>query len=458
MGWFHKAFGFSSQPAVAAVNKAAGQLWDNTGINAIGRGLESVGLKKLGGMVSLPSWDELGKPAEAFYNEFNDGAGILPPSWRQYAAPVVGAALNFVPGVGPLLSAGFNTAYNAGNMQANQKGMDWGAIGKDAAINFGTAALQMGASKALKGAQSAQSSKAFASGSPSVAGSEFSMGAGLREPVGSSLGRGALDSFDLSSELGRNSVGINAAQFAKDSATALSSAKSANAITMPSGASATATPAITPQAAYSPTVVDKAYNKALEGFTPEAQAKSQAVGIGQQMLTDTLAPQGTQPIAGDFEGAGMMGVGGYQPGTDVLGAFGDPQMFTPNASGKRIDAAALERMTQNLGTNAYLQQRDVQDKFVPTGQTEPEPNTPYNRSYTQVNKNQDQAYQDLLKQTDNWNAYYGIQDVNPSFTDEMMQQYIDNPELRPMAQVDGKPMDLFQGITMPNLYNTSFIR
>jgi hypothetical protein len=391
-------------------------------------------------------------------------------------------------------------------MQATQKGMDWGEVGKNAAINFGTAGLQMGAANAAKAAQAAQAARASTmTGMAANAGqglkfsqaanglNAFNVGGQALAP-GLNTGKSAVAAFDLARSAGAASNAMNAAQRAQEAADAFDSAKfassdqgmragfdatqAADAASIPQSQSAlssfkeaslptvqasTPAPAMSVGASsakastlpLSTRIADSAYNAATKtgptGTSPISE-------FGNQALTATLAPQGAQPLSGSFEGAGVGGAGGYQSGGDVLGAFGDPQMFTPNASGKRIDAAALERMTQSLGNNAYLQQRDVQDKFIPTGQTEPLPNTPYNTNFNQVNQNQDRAYQDLLSQVDNWNWYHGIKDANPDFTDETMQQYIEQPDLRPMAQVGGNPMDIFNGLKMPNLYNTSFIR
>lgn len=429
MGWFHDTFGFSSQPAVQAVNDAVGDSW-----NTIGQGFGDVagtitGSQKVEDIFSPPTWEELGKPGEAFYNEFNEGAGVLPPSWRQYAAPAVSTALNFVPGVGPLLSAGFTTAYNAGGMQANQKGMDWGKVGKDAAINFGTAAAQMGASKLTSNVNANAQNAADFRTSPS----------GMRA------------GFDASQPaLGwKEAATANAGGLPKTASTMSAFSAAPASFGMPSGAEATA-----------PSLSSAASTDSLSKlqFSPTDRVYKAAVGAGSNVagdaLASTLAPQGATPLSGFYgaEGEGT-DVNGYNFG-DELSAFGDAGVLnTPNPTGPRIGSSEVDAMVSRRGANAYLQQMGARDQALPAGQTLPEPNTPYANRLTEINQGADKSMEDLSNEIRNYNAYWGIRDANPQITDEMMNGFMADPTTVPQNM-----QPYFQGIQPMSMFNTSMIR
>lgn len=427
MGWFHDTFGFSSQPAVEAISNVGEKIWDYTAgpDNPVSAGLDSLGFHKAAGLTSLPSWDDLATPGEAFYNEFNDGAGLLPPSWRQYAAPVAATALNFVPGVGPLLSAGFSTAYNAGGMQANDKGMDWGSVGKDALKNFGTAAIQMGANKLVSGANAAQGSKAATnlSNSGMAPATSSVLSAGVPQTA-SSVGLGTGTGLIPSPTSALTSFNPN-------SLTSMSSIPRANAIQSSGG------------------LGDKAYVGGVKA----------GAGMANQAITAAMTPTATQPISGmtpsiDNPNTAATGSGSSYNFGDELSAFGDPTiMGKPNPTGKRIDANALDAMTGRVGSNYLLQESGLSDRFKLAGQIETSSNTPYANQMTDLGASTNKAYKDLLKEVDNYNAYYGIMDANPTLTNEQMNQLIANPELQPE---NFKPY--FQGIQPMSMFNTSMIR
>lgn len=292
------------------------------------------GSDKVQRIFTPPTWEELGKPGEAFYNDFNEHAGVLPPSWREYAAPVTAAALNFVPGVGPLLSAGFTTAYNAGQMQANQKGMDWGAVGKDALKNFGTAAIQIGVNSALNSANAAQSFKA----------SDAGMRAGFNASQPNLDWKAAVTN---KATTGPSALGGFQPAAAASSIPSMASLQTTPISTgMPAGSQVAGEMSSLPSNTYTPTLGDKAYTAGVKG----------AGELGTQALAATLAPKQTAALSGFDAGGTSYGTGdltqGYKFG-DVLGAFGDT--YAANPTGRRIGANELDTLTKRVGANNYLQ-------------------------------------------------------------------------------------------------------
>lgn len=164
-------------------------------------------------MFTAPNWDTMGRPGEAFAERVDNMNKIFPSVLQPYAQPLEAFALNFVPGAGPLLSAGYNTAYQAGKQQQQNKGVDWGEIGKNAAINFGTAGLTMGANKLISMAKT--SSEATAAARAAAGPSNFSPTASLKGGA-DAVGSAALDPF---SQLARTAPTDAFSQFGTSAAT-----------------------------------------------------------------------------------------------------------------------------------------------------------------------------------------------------------------------------------------------
>lgn len=473
----------AAESVTQGAEKLAGKAYDYTvgPNNPVSSGLDAMGFHKAAGLVAAPSWDELARPAQAFANDFDQKAGILPPSWRQYAEPVVAAALNFIPGVGPLISAGFSTAYNAGNMQRNQKGMDWGKVGVDAAKNFGTAAIQMGASKLLSNAQTSQmnnlrSAQAGAAatpagvGAPTGAGTMASAraasmplgGSPVNVPIsqsGSMMGQGFLTSQAANdAAVGlqgagalRNSISQGSALEGFNNPMTNTSLPSPNVSSIPKVAGSSASAMTSSQGqSYSPSdtpqlsTLDKAYNKTLSGLTPQEQAKGQLMGVAQTLASG----QQNAPLEGFDTSGGLTGgdtTQGYQFG-DQLNAFRDP-----TATGK-ISPQELNDMTMKIGYNNYQQQQGARDTYLPAGQTEPNPNTPYSGQLNQINQGTEKSYEDLLKEVDNYNAINSIMEANPSYTLGDVNNAILNP-----TQADPAFQPWLQGLQPYIPQNTSLL-
>jgi hypothetical protein len=212
----------------------------------------------------------------------------------------------------------------------------------------------------------------------------------------------------------------------------------------------TPTPVATPSKM---TFVDKAYSTIL---TPSKMtATSPIAGVANQALTSTLAPQGTQAMSGmGGDAFGGQIDGGYTQDDydNMLAAFGTPSMFQPNPNGRRIGPADVEEMTKHLGTNIYQQERESYDLHLPAGHEAPDINTMFGRHLTNINRGGEQANQDMLRQIDNYNAYWGIKDANQSLTIDELNAMIADPSKRPQG-----PVDYMQGVRVPNLQNMSML-
>lgn len=375
---------------------------------------------------SGPSWQDWGKPGQAFSSLVDQGNKALPSVFQPFAQPAEALALSLF---NPYAGAAFQTAYQGGKQQEANKGFDWGELGKNAAINFGTAGVADFANKAISGANAARA----ASGPFSVSGA----------------GKAATGSLD--SILG--DVGTSAATpgFAANTATALA-ANSGNAFNA-IGAIPAATSALsgfnpglvghsqslvsnanalqgsgTGSAAYDPlayknTVADSLYNTAVKSTTP----------LANNALTATLAPQGSSPVSGTFDGFSSeaspvnAGVGSGTQWGDILNAFGGDEINNPNPNGPRIDATAFNSMVDRLGANNFLQQNQARDVALPAGQYQPELNTPYANRLSEINKGSTQSYSDLVDQVNNANRYYGLIDTTPGLTPETLDAYLNDP-------------------------------
>jgi hypothetical protein len=208
-------------------------------------------------------------------------------------------------------------------------------------------------------------------------------------------------------------------------------------------------------------IADSVYNSAVGSMTPEAQAKGQLIGLAQGALTSTLAPEGTQPISGAMdnfgaaEDAGAANIPGYVPGS-AFDAF--------YQGGGNYDQASYDQGLQNLGNNAFLQKQSTQDMFLPTGQTEVDPNTPYSKQMTDITASAGQGVQDYTNtfnqkaqaQKDEAQTYYDynvFRNQNPTIDDTQMKELISNPALLPQGTAPevASLMSRFQTYNNPNM-------
>lgn len=410
--------------------------------NPIADTFQNEGLNKASYLFSEPSWNDLGKPGQAFASQVDKGALLLPPDWRPYAEPVEATALSLF---NPFAGAAFQTAYEGGKEQQQNKGFDWGDLGKNAAINFGSAGIAQGAKSLLTADNVANAAKASAS---SFANSP----------------NGLVGAFNAGNTVNSlTSVGSNFAPAAQAGNLAANSATALNGIgAIPAIQSAVdgfnpnligSSASITPNAQNLQTsgLGDKIYQGAINtGKT-----------LGTQALASTLAPQGTQPIAGSFDGfspTDSTGSGGYQYG-DLLNAFGGSEINTANPNGPRIDANAFNGDVNRLAANSYLQQQGARDTAIPAGQYTPEQNTPYANRLNEINKGTTQSYADLLDEVNNANSYYSVIDANPGLTTDQLDTYLNDPSTGVLGQftIPADQAQLFQGIRPLNPNTNSLL-
>lgn len=392
-------------------------------------------------LAQAPSWDTMQTPLAAFSERVDTVNKVLPEVVQPYAVPVETAALGLV---NPFLGASFNTAYNAGNNQAQPGEFDWGKFGKDAAVNFGTAALASGANKLISNANKATAAKTYNPGP-----ANFSEAATLK---GGADIPNALDNFG---QLGQSS----ATQGFANTASSTSS--------IPSLASSGVTSSLS---SFQPS-----YNTSSTSTIPQASALQSSgnlgdklyqagvrttQGVGSSALASTLAPVGAEPISGSTDNLSSSDASLYTPQYgDVLNAFGGEELNTPNANGYRIDDAAFQRMTDRLGANSYLQQSQARDSFIPAGQVEQEPNTPYSNRIKQINSGTQQSYKDLLDQKNNANKYYSLIDSNPGLTPEELDAFLRDKSSGTLGQFRVAPeqMGYFDNIRSLSPQNTSLV-
>lgn len=392
---------------------------------------QNEGANKLAGLVSAPSWGDLGKPAQAFSGQIDKFSGLLPPDWRPYAEPVEAAALSLF---NPFAGAAFNTAYQAGQNQAQPGAFDWGELGKDAAINFGSAGIAQGAKSLLTADNVANAAAQTGIHAPDVL---------------QNLGP------DTSSLAGFSAT--TPAALAANSTTALS-----NINALPALASAVdgfnpnlvgSSQSVLPQAQtlQSSGLGDKIYQGAINtGKT-----------LGTQALAATLAPSGNQPIsgAGALDGFAPVDLNAPAEGNygDILNAFGGSEINTANPNGPRIDDNAFNSDVNRLAANAYLQANNARDVALPAGQYQPSQNTPYANRLNEINKGATQSYADLLDEVNNANSYYSIIDSNPGLTTDQLDTYLNDPSTGVLGNFQVTPdlAPLFQGIRPLNPQNTS---
>lgn len=326
-----------------------------------------------------PTWEDLGKPGQAFSESVNQTNKILPSSWQPYAQPIEAIGLS---AFNPFAGAAFQTAYQGGQEQEQQKGFDWGELGKNAAINFGTAGVASLANEALSSANSAREAGSALN--------DFNHGASsaLQSTVDSARAstQGALSAFNPGAIASSSLSAIPYAQGLQQSGQG---------------------------------IADAAYTGSLKAAQPLANAALNATlnPPGSAAISDTTSA--FAPITSDPNGSQQYG--------DLLNAFGGGEVNTANPYGPRIDTQAFNDSVNRLSANSFLQQNQVRDTALPAGQFQAPQNTPYANQLTDINKGTTQAYADLLDQTNNANSYYSILDSNPGLTSDQLNTYLQNP-------------------------------
>lgn len=363
----------------------------------------------LSAIFQAPSWQDLGKPGQAFAGQIDQDNKILPTSFQPYAEPLEAFALDVF---NPFAGAALQTAYQGGEEQANQKGFDWGELGKNAAINFGTAGITSGVNSALTGANQANALSAFQS-SPNSLESAFNGSNNIDSLTNAAANFAPNETANALASTSANALnsvgGIPYMQAATDGF-------NPNMI----GASQSIIPSAQGLQSSGSGIQDSAYKAALQG------AKS----LAPNALNATLNPPGAEAVSGAFDGFSSPSLTATAPQSswgDVLNAFGGDAVNTPNPNGPRIDAASFDQSVGRLAANDLLQQNQARDLSLPAGQYQADQNTPYQNQLNSISGGATQAYTDLLNETNNANAYYGIIDSNPGLTSDQLNTYLTDP-------------------------------
>lgn len=442
-----------------------GDIWNNTvgpgnpvenlvSDNPLGQLVNKAGLGDWSKAFEAPTWDTMQTPMAAFSEHVNTFNKVLPEFVQPYAQPLETAALSIV---NPFAGAAFQTAYNAGNNQAQPGSFDWGAFGKDAAMNFGTAAVASGANKLISNANTANAAKTFNPGPSGFENSAHLIGSADK------IGTSALDKF--------GQLGTTAATpgFAAGAAASAANAAEAGANAIPSLASAGVNSSLSsfkPNFGQSTSALPSANALQSSGVGFADQAYKAAVrggqGLATNTLAETLAPTQNQPISGGaLDGFG--GDGGtslYQPQWgDVLNAFGGGELNTPNASGNRIDQTAFDQMQQRLAANTYLQQTQARDQALPAGQFEAPLNTPYANRLDEITGGANQSAKDLADQVNNANRYYSLIDANPGLTSDQLDKFLGDTSTGVLGnfRVPTDQLDMFKGLRTLGPQNMSLL-
>jgi hypothetical protein len=364
MGWFKKIFGFSSQDAIKDLADLP-----HKGIDLV---LDPLGAEKWN---PIPTWDELQRPGQYLSGKVDTlNSSFLPDSWERWAVPVEAGLMGLF---NPFAGAGFLTAYNAGKMQETQKGMDWGKVGRDAAVNFGTAAAANWAKNIqAKDAANASRAKAFSGGAPSA----------------------------LQSTADTAKASTQGAMAAFPSGTSLSKVPIQQLQTSSGG-----------------------FGNALKTAGLKAAPK-----VAEQALTATLAPEAATPISGFDEAAsGGGGTSALKYG-DVLRAFGNPNMIVPDEKGGyTVDPTASARGYQAIAANNWLQKAARRDQFMPAGQVRSLENTPYERQLYDINNSTEQYYKDFDEELRQAAMTKALMSENPWMTQDQVMEYTADPSKVP---------------------------
>lgn len=427
--------------------------------NPLGQAVKKAGLGDWAAPLQAPTWDDLATPGQAFSQYVDQQNKILPDIFQPYAQPLESAALSVF---NPFVGAAFQTAYQGGKEQEQQKGFDWGELGKNAAINFGTAAVSSGANKLLSNANAASAAKNAAALQPTDLLPGSVTNAGNAANNANILGAfqpeiGAATNFApnvTASALAANSANAFNAIGAIPQ-TVANTASALNSFSTPLNSS-TASSSLLPkaQAVQSSGIGDAAYKAAV----------STGSKLANSAITNTLAPEGAQPIAGTMDNFGVDGGGAPADNQsqwgDLLNAFGGNEINVANPNGPRIDATGFNNAVDRLSANNYLQQSETRDKAIPAGQYQPEPNTPYSNRLSEINKGTTQAYADLLDQVNNANKYYGVIDSNPGLTSEQLDAYLNDPSGGVLGnfQIPEAQADYFKGIRTLGPRNLSLVQ
>lgn len=322
-------------------------------------------------------WDEGFKKPQETTSEWFDKAS---PYVNQYAPMVAGGALTLM-GM-PYLGAGLMTAMQ-GYQGYDQTGkVDWNQLGKNAAINYGTAGIADWAKSAGAAAKTSQQGvqagkNIVASGSAPLTSNAITLGGttpGIAQTA-SNLGVGS----------GTLLNGVPSTMAAFGSAAGAEGAKQMSSV------DAARQKTLSQQAPTS--IPDQAYNASVAA----------APQLGNTALTATLAPKQSTPLSGFDATTSLTGDGDvYDPsGLENFNAFGGDAV----GSSDPITQEQYDEMFRNLSKNAGLQINATRDIMLPAGQDLPDPNTPYSDQLMDIGKSYTQSALDL----DN---YVGSENIN----------------------------------------------
>lgn len=422
MGWFKKAFGFSSQDAgqdiaeslYTAANKPLEKLFTASD-KYLGKALPGSVDKyaTIPFKVMTPaSWDEIQQPGAVLMDKWDTTVSGAPRAIRPYA-DVIPTALATVYG-GPMAGAAVNTGMQAARMQQQQPEMDWNEVAKNAGINFGTAAIAQGANALLK-------------------------------PAASATNTNALSSFNngTSSALASNAAPTTAAQAANAAGgTARAASTSANTMAAfnqgePSALQSTAdntrsiseTGAAAPASSLSQTPGANAVASSGIGQTLRTGATRVAEGLAKDQLATSLAPEASTAISGveSSEVPSMFGASGGLP-EGALSRFGGNELLRAPTQWDEayISKDEYDQGMQRIDANRALRESQTEDIFRGAGQGDPNQNSRYGQSLNDIQSSTEAEKSQYATEADLMNQYFAMKNYN-NLSDEQMQAMIQDP-------------------------------
>lgn len=323
----------------------------------------------------VPHTETFRQPMGEFAKGVNQYNENFPEQLEPYAVPIEAAVIGMTP-AGPMGSAAFLTAMEAGNQQ-NQPDhkFDWNQLGRDAAVNFGTAYATQTLQNWANSGNAASTSRTAAQNATIAAGADtspFTMQAGYNAAYPTAGSTTALSSFQPSSL----SSAASAAQGSSGFANAFRSA-AANA-----GSGLT--------------------NQALSTALTPSQLPGGATGLG-----------------------GEMGILNSSPAlaNSPLSAFsGEEILKAPSSTEATIRTTDYNNAMGRISSQNALQRQGLMDQFMTMGPGV-QGNSAYDRQVNSINNSTAQARTDYTNEANLLNLYNATRATN-NLDDSQMQQLI----------------------------------
>jgi hypothetical protein len=325
-------------------------------------------LTDTGRILEKDYWEQ---PAASFAGNVDSFNSVAPRAVRPYAVPIEAAALSVF---NPYAGAAFLTAYNAGKAQQNDT-FNWSDTAKDAAINFGTAAI----GNYAKGVANAGSGNVNAM-TPTSA-------------TSASGTAGATQAFNQGA----------------------------------SSALRTSAAAVTP---------GQVAQSGVGSFLRQATAKA-ASGVANQALTQTLQPKMADSISGIYDGGAPEYFTNekFNLQDSALGRFGGQELLKSptEAATLTITQDDLNNINARIAAQNEQRKMDITDKFRSAGFSDYSNDPRYQAQVDALYKSSAQEAQEAYDEANRLNQYNALKTHN-NLDDTQMLDYINQTKADPTWQ------------------------